>query len=54
VSGSPAKPPAYAGTDFIIARDGKIADVYLFLDELPLSGRRATSITHSKSAASLK
>jgi hypothetical protein len=25
VSGSPGKPPAYAGTDFIIARDGKIA-----------------------------
>jgi len=27
--------PAYAGTDFIIARDGKIAAVYLFFDELP-------------------
>ena len=25
----------YAGTDFIIARDGKIATVYLFFDELP-------------------
>jgi len=25
----------YAGTDFIIARDGKIAAVYLFFDELP-------------------
>ena len=25
VSGSPGKPPAYAGTDFIIARDGKTA-----------------------------
>ena len=35
VSGSPGKPPAYAGTDFIIARDGKIATVYLFFDELP-------------------
>jgi SnoaL-like domain len=35
VSGSPGKPPAYAGTDFIIARDGQIAAVYLFLDELP-------------------
>jgi hypothetical protein len=35
VSGSPDKPPAYAGTDFIIARDGKIAAVYLFFDELP-------------------
>ncbi|MEW6450367.1 MAG: nuclear transport factor 2 family protein [Pseudomonadota bacterium] len=35
VSGSSGKPPAYAGTDFIIARDGKIAAVYLFFDELP-------------------
>jgi hypothetical protein len=35
VSGSPGKPPAYAGTDFIIARKGKIAAVYLFFDELP-------------------
>jgi hypothetical protein len=35
VSGTPGKPPAYAGTDFIIARDGKIAAVYLFFDELP-------------------
>jgi len=35
VSGSPGQPPAYAGTDFIIARDGKIAAVYLFFDELP-------------------
>jgi SnoaL-like domain len=32
VSGSPGRPPAYAGTDFIIARDGKIATVYLFFD----------------------
>jgi hypothetical protein len=35
VSGSPGNPPAYAGTDFIIARDGKIAAVYLFFDKLP-------------------
>jgi len=35
VSGSPGKPPAYAGTDFIIARDGKIAAVYLFFDKQP-------------------
>lgn len=35
VSGSPGKPPTYAGTDFIIVRDGKIAAVYLFFDELP-------------------
>ena len=35
VSGSPGKPPAYAGTDFIIVRDSKIAAVYLFFDKLP-------------------
>jgi len=35
VSGSPGKPATYAGTDFIIARDGKIAALYLFFDALP-------------------
>ena len=35
ISGSPGKAPEYAGTDFIVARDGKIAAVYLFFDELP-------------------
>jgi len=35
VSGAPGKAPEYAGTDFIIARDGKIASVYLFFDKLP-------------------
>jgi hypothetical protein len=30
VSGRPGEAPAYAGTDFIIARDGQIATVYLF------------------------
>ena len=35
VEGSPGKPAEIAGTDFIIARDGKIAAVYLFFDELP-------------------
>ena len=35
VSGSPGKPPAYAGTDFMIVRDGKITAVYLFFDKLP-------------------
>lgn len=35
VSGSLGKPPAYAGTDFAIVRDGKISAVYLFFDELP-------------------
>jgi hypothetical protein len=32
VSGRPGEAPAYAGTDFIIARDGRIAAVYLFFD----------------------
>ncbi|WP_176592561.1 nuclear transport factor 2 family protein [Sphingobium sp. EM0848] len=35
VSGVPGQAPAYAGTDFIVARDGKIVAVYLFFDELP-------------------
>jgi len=34
VSGRPGEAPAYAGTDFIIARDGGIAAVYLFFDKL--------------------
>jgi hypothetical protein len=35
VSGTPGKPPTYAGTDFIVARNGRIASVYLFFDKLP-------------------
>ena len=35
VSGRAGEAPAYAGTDFIIARDGRIAAVYLFFDRLP-------------------
>jgi hypothetical protein len=35
VSGRPGEPPAYAGTDFIIAREGRIAAVYLFFDKVP-------------------
>jgi hypothetical protein len=35
VSGRPGEAPAYAGTDFIIARDGRIAAVYLFFDRVP-------------------
>jgi SnoaL-like domain len=35
VAGRPGEPPAYAGTDFIIARDGRIAALYLFFDKLP-------------------
>ena len=33
VSGRPGE-PAYAGTDFIVARDGRIAALYLFFDPL--------------------
>ena len=35
VSGRPGEAPAYAGTDFIIARDGRVAAIYLFFDKLP-------------------
>ena len=35
VEGAPGEPPANAGTDFIIAQDGRIAAVYLFFDKLP-------------------
>jgi hypothetical protein len=35
VSGRPGEAPAYAGTDFIIAKDGRIAALYLFFDKLP-------------------
>jgi hypothetical protein len=35
VSGTPGKSPAYAGTDFIVARNDRIASVYLFFDNLP-------------------
>jgi SnoaL-like domain len=35
VSGRPGEAPAYAGTDFIIARDGRISALYLFFDKLP-------------------
>ena len=35
VSGHPGEAPAYAGTDFLIARDGQIAAVYFFFDKLP-------------------
>ena len=35
VSGRPGEAPAYAGTDFIVVRDGRIAALYLFFDPLP-------------------
>ena len=33
--GRPGEKPAVAGTDFIVARDGRIAAIYLFFDKLP-------------------
>src|SRR5437763_9501686 len=35
VSGRPGNAPEYAGTDFIVVRDGRIAALYLFFDKLP-------------------
>ena len=35
VEGGPGEAPAVAGTDFIIARDCRIAALYLFFDKLP-------------------
>ena len=36
VSGRPGEAPAYAGTDFVIVREGRIAALYLFFDKQPL------------------
>jgi hypothetical protein len=35
VEGRRGETPTVAGTDFIIARDGRIAAIYLFFDTLP-------------------
>jgi SnoaL-like domain len=35
VEGRPGQAPAVAGTDFIVARDCRIAAIYLFFDKLP-------------------
>ena len=35
VAGRPGEAPAYAGTDFIIALDGRVAALYLFFDKVP-------------------
>ena len=32
VSGHPGEAPAYAGTDFIVVKDGRITGLYLFFD----------------------
>ncbi len=35
VTGPPGESPAAAGADFMVTRDGRIAAVYLFFDQLP-------------------
>ncbi|MBL6077087.1 nuclear transport factor 2 family protein [Belnapia sp. T18] len=35
VAGRPGEAPAHAGTDVILARDGRIAAIYLFFDPVP-------------------
>jgi hypothetical protein len=35
LAGQPGEVPVYAGTDFIVAREGRIAALYLFFDKLP-------------------
>src|SRR6202008_5016366 len=35
VAGRPGEAPAYSGTDFIVARDGRIAALSLFFHKLP-------------------
>jgi len=34
-SGPPGEPPAQTGWDLMIVRDGKIAALYVFLDDMP-------------------
>ena len=35
LEGSPGEPPVVAGTDFIVARDGRIAAIYFLFDKMP-------------------
>ena len=32
VAGAPGEPPSYAGTDFIVAHEGRISAIYMFFD----------------------
>ncbi|WP_309141255.1 nuclear transport factor 2 family protein [Novosphingobium sp. G106] len=43
-SGPPGQAPAYTGWDVIIVRDGRIAALYVFLDESSEEFRRAQNI----------
>ena len=38
ISGRPGEVPAYSGRDFLIARDGRIAALYMFFYKLPRAG----------------
>ena len=35
LEGRPSEAPVVAGTDFIVARDGRIATIYFFFDKMP-------------------
>jgi SnoaL-like domain len=48
ISGVPGEVPAYAGTDFIIARGGKIAALYLFFDKFFDKRERNFALPESK------
>lgn len=39
LEGPPGGAPVVAGTDFIIAREGRIAAIYLLFDKLPSAGQ---------------
>ena len=43
----PGEAPAHAGTDFIIARDGRIAATYVFLDKRWSSDVRFQELAHT-------
>ena len=47
LEGRPGEAPAHAGTDFIIARDDRIAAIYLFFDELP-RGPKGTTLMNNE------
>ena len=40
LEGRQGEVPVVAGTDFIVARDGRIAVIYLFFDKMPSAGQR--------------
>jgi hypothetical protein len=40
IEGSTMRIAIVAGTDFIVARDGRIAAIYFFFDKVPSAGPR--------------